>query len=312
MDKEPFIIKSGKGHSVEIEQGSTHARTKRNVIAPQEEAQENRVVSEGAVEERKEFVLETQAVDAAAPVQEAQAVAEEALLAAATKQAEAEGQTRDLREHRETVDEAQAPSAAEDGPVLRNEARADEDARAEKAEAEKDRYAHAQEEVTADRDVRVEKAGVEADRFVSGDEEAVSDEQLVCEPEAPALTNRQKIEQLQATANRIQIEQGQRPPAELEIEEQPQHEPQMQVQAHPDSAMTKAVEDEEVAPVAPVVVVPDAPALPPELEGNLAFAPPTQDSAQSAFLARVKALRNNMSVTDDRLSKLQSKPPVQP
>jgi hypothetical protein len=51
--------------------------------------------------------------------------------------------------------------------------------------------------------------------------------------------------------------------------------------------------------------------LPPELEGNLGFTPPPAPEAEaSGLLARVRALRSHMSVTDDRLTKLQGKPPI--
>jgi hypothetical protein len=128
-------------------------------------------------------------------------------------------------------------------------------------------------------------------------------------PEPEPLTNRQKIEQLQASANRILVEQTEVQPAELEIEKHDDPEAQLVVQAQDGDALPVAAQT-AIEPA--VVVVAPVEELPAELAGNLGFAPPVEDPAQSAFLARVRALRNNMSVTDDRLTKLQSKPPVKP
>ena len=125
------------------------------------------------------------------------------------------------------------------------------------------------------------------------------------------MTNRQKVDNLQAQANRIQIEQAQAAPAELLLDPSVQDPARQETtDADPVQAAAPAVSQDDPPPV-PVTVVSEG--LPPELEGNLGFTPAVPvDTPESGLLARVRALRSNMSVTDDRLTKLQGKPPIKP
>ncbi len=314
MDKEPFIIKSGKGHSVEIEQGSTHARRKTNVIAPQEDALEDRVAKESAQEERKLAALSLSGEDVQASTS-AVAASEHAESSlprpASTEEVVPEGAPVPADESVVQIDAA-AEGPSQDGPVIALEARADEDARAAKGDVASDRYLSGDESREADRDARGPKEEVQADRFATDHPDAPLDEDLrgPGEPAQP-LTNRQKVDSLQAQANRIQIEQAQAAPAELVLERQDDERAERpDSEAEPAQAAAPARSDEEKPPVAVATI---SEGLPPELEGNLGFAPaaPTE-AAESGLLARVRALRSNMSVTDDRLTKLQSKPPIQP
>lgn len=283
MDKEPFIVKSGKGHSIEVEQGSSNARSKRTYVAPQDEAREDQVVSEGQTQERRQLDLSKEGVEQTLGTQDQKLQAEEAPLPEPEHAQHASaGDPVDAAGGGVPEDLASAAGAA--GPVLVQEVQGDEDARAD-------------------------KAGVGADRFVSGQDEGAPEPEIVAVPEPEPLTNRQKIEQLQASANRILVEQTEVQPAELEIEKHDDPEAQLVVQAQDGDALPVAAQT-AIEPA--VVVVAPVEELPAELAGNLGFAPPVEDPAQSAFLARVRALRNNMSVTDDRLTKLQSKPPVKP
>lgn len=284
MDKEPFIVKSGKGHSIEIEQGSTHAKSRRNVVASEDDDRAERMVGEGVQEERRSSE-ESGHVGLTNAVAEAQASAIEAPQEAAARQS-VETAAAEAREVLADVPEPEAPADAGKGPVLQLEVQGDEDARAE-------------------------KAGVDGDRFVGEDEQPAPDDEFVAEPEAQPLTNRQKIENLQASANRILVEQAEFRPGDLDIAKHASSEPELVLPEVDEPPAPPEVPDEPVAAVAP----PPAPIeeLPPELVGNIGFTPAaTPETPESAFLARVKALRNNMSVTDDRLTKLQSKPPVKP
>ncbi|MFM8863511.1 MAG: hypothetical protein ACKOFG_01040 [Limnohabitans sp.] len=313
MDKEPFIIKSGKGHSVEIEQGSTHARRKSNVVAPQDEAHEERVVKESVQEERKLADLGAQGVDVE-PGPAAATVAEQAETSSTGGRASQvdvpDGDPAAAGQSGVQV-ESVAAGAAQDGPVMVLEARAEEDAKAAKGDIASDRYLSGDASRDRQDDARGPKEEVLADRFASDQPETPPDEDLRGGPPEQALTNRQKVELIQAQANRIQIEQAESAPAELVVER------------HARDRATQPTFSSEPEPVAaPAIVEDDKPlvglavaseGLPPELEGNLGFAPAAAPQAQeSGLLARVRALRSNMSVTDDRLSKLQSKPPIKP
>jgi len=142
MDKEPFIIKSGKGHSVEIEQGSTHARRKTNVIAPQEDALEDRVAKEGAQEERKlaDLNLSGEDVQASQSPGSASEQAESSLpRPAGQEEVLPEGVPLPADQAAVQIDDAVA-AASNEGPVIALEARAEEDARAAKGDVESDRY----------------------------------------------------------------------------------------------------------------------------------------------------------------------------
>jgi len=314
MDKEPFIIKSGKGHSVEIEQGSTHARRKTNVIAPQEDALEDRVAKEGAQEERKlaELSLSGEDVQASLGPTAASEHTESSLpRPEGHEEALPEGAPLPADQAAVQIDAASAV-ASQDGPVIALEARAEEDARAAKGDVESDRYLSGDESRQAEREARGPKEEVLADRFASDHPDALPDEDLrgAGQPAQP-LTNRQKVDSLQAQANRIQIEQAQAAPAELVLERQADERAERpDAEAQPDRAPAPTRAEEEKPQVA-VAAINEG--LPPELEGNLGFAPVAPaEAAESGLLARVRALRSNMSVTDDRLSKLQSKPPIQP
>lgn len=312
MDKEPFIIKSGKGHSVEIEQGSTHARRKSNVVAPQDEAPEDRVVKESVQEERKLADLSLQREDPQASLS-ARAGSEEADTATPRAGSHQEGvpEGSALAPHQAEVPEDEAaPGAAQDGPVILLEARAEEDAKVAKGDIEADRYLSGDAAQEAQRDARGPKEQVLGDRFASDHPEALPEEDLrgPGQPEQP-LSNRQKVDLLQAQANRIQIEQAGTAPAELNIERQT---PERAAQGAGEADALQAAAPAQAEDAPPPVVVPVASeGLPPELEGNLGFTPPPAPEAEaSGLLARVRALRSHMSVTDDRLTKLQGKPPI--
>ncbi len=314
MDKEPFIIKSGKGHSVEIEQGSTHARRKTNVIAPQEDALEDRVAKEGAQEERKlaDLNLSGEDVQASQSPGSASEQAESSLpRPAGQEEVLPEGVPLPADQAAVQIDDAVA-AASNEGPVIALEARAEEDARAAKGDVESDRYLSGDESREAEREARGPKEEVLADRFASDHPDALPDEDLrgAGQPAQP-LTNRQKVDSLQAQANRIQIEQAQAAPAELALERQADERAERpDAEADPELAAAPARPEEETPQVAVVATSED---LPPELAGNLGFAPaPPAEATDSGLMARVRALRSNMSVTDDRLSKLQSKPPILP
>ncbi|MFM8574387.1 MAG: hypothetical protein ACKOBF_00570 [Limnohabitans sp.] len=312
MDKEPFIIKSGKGHSVEIEQGSTHARRKSNVVAPQDEAPEERVVKESVQEERKLADLSLQGEDPQAslsPSDGAQHADAAASRASSSPEPVPEGGALAPRLAEVPEDEA-ALGAPQDGPVMVLEARADEDAKVAKGGIEADRYLSGDASNEAQRDARGPMEQVLGDHFASDHPEALPEEDLrgPGQPEQP-LSNRQKVDLLQAQANRIQIEQAGAAPAELNLERQsPDRAAQAAGEAGPEPAAAPArTEDAPPSVAAPVSVE----GLPPELKGNLAFTPPPAPEAEaSGLLARVRALRRYMSVTDDRLSKLQGKPPI--
>ena len=284
MDKEPFIVKSGKGHSIEIEQGSTHARGKRTYVAPQDEAPREQVVSEeGSTQERRQLDLKQEGAEQTlsdpdrvlqADPQQAPESPDHAVVA-----------PQDLApKSRVEVPEDSPAGSPNDGPVLLQEVHGDEDARADKAE-------------------------VQTDRFVGVEEDAPPEPDMVSVPEPSPLSNRQKIEQLQASANLILVKQTEGQPAELDIEKHDTPEPELVIDPQQDDRLSSPSEE-----TTETVVVQAAPGedLPAELAGNLGFTPAQEDPAQSAFLARVRALRNNMSVTDDRLTKLQGKPPVKP
>ncbi len=313
MDKEPFIIKSGKGHSVEIEQGSTHARRKTNVIAPQEDALEDRVAKEGAQEERKlaDLTLSGEDLQATQSPGAASEHAESSLPRPAGHE-EAVPERTPVPADQAAVHNAATAAASQDGPVIALEARAEEDARAAKGDVESDRYLSGDESREEQRDARGPKEEVLADRFASDNPDALPEEDLrgAGQPDQP-LTNRQKVDSLQAQANRIQIEQAQAAPAELALERQADERAERpDAETDPDRAAAPARPEAEKAQA---TVAATSEGLPPELEGNLGFAPAAPaEASDSGLLARVRALRSNMSVTDDRLSKLQSKPPILP
>ena len=284
MDKEPLIIKSGAGHKVEIEQGSTHAKGRRNLVAPGEDALPDHMVKEGLTEERKEIDLSAAAEEAQEPGQD-KAVEEEAgaLKKPMTDSEEPEPAKASVQAEFPVLDPTEASVGAE-GPSVQREVLGDQDATAEKAE-------------------------VVGDRFLGGQDGEAAEEELVSEPESHALTNRQKIEQLQASANKILIDQAERPLKDLDIEPQTREAEAAESDSHTETLGQAAVADEAPA-VDNIVSVAATDDLPPELAGNVGFAPAAKESPDSAFLARVRALRNNMSVTDHRLAELQVKPPV--
>jgi hypothetical protein len=286
MDKEPLIIKSGAGHKVEIEQGSTHAKGRRNLVASGEDALPDHMVKEGLTEERKEIDLSAAAEEAQAPAAQDKAAAAEtpALKKPMTDSEEPEPETSTQTEF-PVLDPIEAPTGAQ-GPSV-------------------------QREVLGDQDATTEKAEVVGDRFLGGQDGAAAEEELVSEPESHALTNRQKIEQLQASANKILIDQAQRPLKTLDIEPQTREAGAVESDSHTETLEQSAASDEPPS-VDNVVSVAATDDLPPELAGNVGFTPVAKESPDSAFLARVRALRNNMSVTDHRLAELQVKPPVKP
>lgn len=314
MDKEPFIIKSGKGHSVEIEQGSTHARRKNHLVAPQDEAPDNRVLGEFHQQERKAIDLgqhSEEQLPAASESTQQMAFADSIVLGAADDEA-----TVDLTELRAAETEVQLDPASsrlpQDGPVIVLEAQTEEGAKAAKEGIQTDRFLSGDESSGDERQGRGPKESVTADRFAGEPSAAVQGEDMrgPAEPEPPQ-TNRQKVDSLQARANRIQIEQSQQLPSDLQVQVHT-HEPfrlDEEGSSFVPAERSGAVEEEAVQPVLPQATDD----LPPELAGNLGYTPAASaEPSTSAWLARVKALRNNMSVTDDRLSKLQNKPPIKP
>ncbi len=286
MDKEPLIIKSGAGHKVEIEQGSTHAKGRRNVVVPGDEARSDQVVKDGPSEERKSIDLSVEAEDVGVSTAAVGAVlVEPPADAPAASSVDAEAVATAARAASPVLDPAEPAAAAEGPAVLR--------------------------EVLADRDATADKAEVLADRFLGWQDGGPPSEELVSEPEPQPLTNRQKIEQLQASANKILVNQAERTLGELEVERHIDPEPDLGLAADDDTPLAAPAAPEDV-PAPSLVPVAASEELPPELAGNLGFAPPAKESADSAFLARVRALRNNMSVTDNRLTALQDKAPVKP
>lgn len=318
MDKEPFIIKSGKGHSVEIEQGSTHARRKRNVILPQDEAaQEQRSVDEPLQQERKLAELGQQEHDvpgslARDPQQDTQDVSSQRSWTAEEEGSLApQESTPDAQAFAPDADAMPTPTPP-DGPVLILEAPAEEDATASRSAIEADRYLSGESLQGAQRDARGPQQGALADRFVHDDSAALSDEDLrqAASPEQP-VTNRQKVNSLQTRANRILIDQEQLPIPERSLQVNAVQGPAGDG-ADGQLPNEPALMQQPEAPLPQLAPVPGQ-VLPPELEGNLGFTPAAaQETPASALLARVRALRSNMSVTDDRLSKLQGKPPLKP
>lgn len=285
MDKEPLIIKSGAGHKVEIEQGSTHAKGRRNVVAPGEDALPEHVVKEGLAEERKQIDLSVAAEDEGVTASVAETVlVEPAGSAPASASDEPEAAVQAQAQATALVLDPTEAAAVAQGPAV-------------------------QREVQADRDATAEKAEVVADRFLGGQDGGAPSEELVSEPEPQPLSNRQKIEQLQASANKILVNQTERVLGELDIERHTDEEPTLEL-AGSDAPPKPAPAAPEEPSAPSMVSVAASEDLPPELAGNLGFAPPAKESADSAFLARVRALRNNMSVTDNRLTTLQDKAPV--
>lgn len=287
MDRNPPpIIKSGARHSVQIAQGSTHAKSVRNVVTSDADAPlEERLVNADSTTLREEAtlqqgLLQTQQVAAASE----QGIApEDGAQAASTLFIDEEAAAG--REGGGVMDADAAAPAPGDGPIVSRTERGASDAQVAKTQPE------------AEHRVLLDQAPVPADT------------QGVVVEATPQQENRQRIEQLQAQANRIRLRNEQRAASEFnaaQATEPVRHEHGLLAAA--DALRSVEAGGDQLPPaLAGVDVVPAvAPELPPEAANNLASQNPSADAKESALMARLRALKSNMTVTENRLTKLKA------
>lgn len=286
MDRNPPpIIKSGARHSVQIAQGSTHAKSVRNVVTSDADAPlEERLVNADSTTLREEAtlqqgLLQTQQVAAASE----QGIApEDGAQAASTLFIDEEAAA--ARDGGLAIEADAASAASGEGPIVSRTERGASDAQVAKTQPE------------AEHRVLLDQAPVPADT------------QGVVVEATPQQENRQRIEQLQAQANRIRLRNEQRAASELnaaQATEPVRHEHGLSAA---DVARPKeAVPAEEALLAAAAADMPAvAPELPPEAANNLAAQNPSADAKESALMARLRALKSNMTVTENRLTKLKA------
>ncbi len=281
------IIKSGVRHAVQVAQGTKNAKSVRNVVTSDVDAPiEERIVGAQDTPLRDAAPLQggAEALRQLAPQGEAEAAAEAA--AAGLSRVALPEEAAAPRPHSALAPEPEPAAGAAAGPLLTQHARGQEDAFA------------AKQQPLAEQDLRVQQpAG------------AAPAERLVSDDAAAPIDNRQRIERVQAEANRVRLEQG-APAAENRVRLE---------------AAERAPKAHEVTPAAPPPARAEAPPdpeagaapadpeseLPPEVAANLGSrSRPVPSAKESDLMARLRAIKSNMSVTENRLTQLhQPEPP---
>lgn len=287
MDRnDPPIIKSGARHSVQIAQGTKNAKSVRNVVTSDVDAPiADRFVSAEETVQRQAAVLKqgvTQTLEAEKDriISIAEDAAPSAGMATVVVEQDQHGSGQVLAEEGAP---AQGQMAA--GPTLLREERGAQD-------------------------VQVAKAPVAAEnRILIDAEPGPADTEGVVVEGRQSLENRQRIEQLQAQAQRIRLDAQARPTQTLNAVAAGQSVAKdFQLGAELEASAPSA---DEASP-APVAETPQPVAeAPAEVMANLdhqaAPAGGVVVEKESALMARLRALKSNMSVTENRLTQL--KPP---
>lgn len=288
------IIKSGARHSVQIAQGTKNAKSVRNVVTSDVDAPikdrfvnaEDAPVRDAAVlrqgAEQEQQVLKDQRddylVEPTAAAVDSHLVVDEPKTPAG----------RVL-----TPEEAAAAAASASGPILIHEVDAGQDAQTAKVQPVGEHF------------VQVPQTPVAAPT------------QGVVTGVQQTQDNRQRIEQIQAQANRIRLE-NEAPVAENVVQlpadllARKPHE--IGLEASPQAAAPDAEPDPVLA--APELEMAPAPAppaqQPPEVAAPAGKVGAAGDAKESALMARLRALKSNMSVTENRLTKLDQPEPPKP
>jgi hypothetical protein len=281
---DPPIIKSGAHHSVQVAQGTRNAKSVRNVVHAEEQTpSEDRIVvaQEGTM--RDAPVL--QGAQNEEPMGHAadRAWQESEHLKDSLAQApEAEGAA---GPHRELAPEEQAGQAAAQGPVVLQQELASQDAHAA-------------------------KQGLASENLIQVTEDGAPDGTRGPIVEAAAaIDHREKIEQIQASANRIRLDvqqQSSPDPVHQQAGERVLRDHEVSAADSAASSAAPSVEEPMASGPAPAVES----ELPPEVAANLGLGSTAAPAArESDLMARLRAIKTNMSVTQDRLSKLQPNTP---
>lgn len=289
---DPPIIKSGARHSVQIAQGTKNAKSVRNVVTSDADAPvpdrfvqvDENTVREAAL--LQQGLTQEQQLGQAHP----QWVVEQDSEMAATHR-EQEAPTDMASGNAVLAEQASEHQASSVGPSVLREARAEQMGMASKAQAK------------AEHRIRVDT------------ETAPADTQGVVIEGRQTQENWQRIEQLQAQANRIRIE-AERSQAVAGAHASPGERGLSQYDVPPAADGIRAPEAPPATVRTPLLPVntADEPvqvaALPPELSANLDHQSRVEDVKESALMARLRALKSNMSVAENRLTQL--KPPEPP
>ena len=280
------IIKSGVRHAVQVAQGTKNAKSVRNVVTSDVDAPiEERIVGAQDVPQRDAASLQGGPEVQRQLVREGEAEAEAEVPKAPLSHVAAP-EVAAPRPQSALAPEPEPTAGASAGPLITQHARAEEDAFA------------AKQQPLAEQDLRVQQpAG------------AAPAERSVSEGAAPPIDNRQRIEQVQAEANRVRLEQD-APAGEnrvlLDAAERAR-------KAHevPQAAPSPARAEAPAAPEAGAASAAAESELPPEVAANLgARSRPAPSAKESDLMARLRAIKSNMSVTENRLTQLnQPEPP---
>ncbi len=280
------IIKSGVRHAVQVAQGTKNAKSVRNVVTSDLDAPlEERIVGAQDAPQRDAASLQGGPELQRQLARQGEAGAEAEAPAAPVSHVAAP-EAAAPRPQNAWAPEPEPPAGASTGPLVMQHARAEEDAFAAKQHPLAEQAQHMQPLASA----------APAERMVS--EDAV-----------PPTDNRQRIEQVQAEANRVRLEQG-APAGEnrvlLDAAERAR-------KAHelPQAAPSPARAEAPPAPEAGAAPAAAESELPPEVAANLgARSQPAPSAKESDLMARLRAIKSNMSVTENRLTQLnQPEPP---
>lgn len=288
MDRnDPPIIKSGARHSVQIAQGTKNAKSIRNVVTS----------------------------DADAPLADRYVYADESVIrdAAVLQQGLAHEQLAGTDRDQEDLMDSAAPAAvavlvdpaasqtAHDQVVVSDDMQ---------SQAQSSGPSMVREERAA-QDAQVAKVQPDAEhRILIDTEKAPADTQGVIVEGRRSQENWQRIEQLQAQANRIRLDNGMQSVADVghaQLVERSLN--SNELPPAQDTPQTPS-RSEDASAQEPAATVPSSgheqAALPPEVMGNFDHqAQQAMGGKESALMARLRILKSNMTVTENRLTKLK-------
>lgn len=283
----PAIIKSGARHSVQVAAGTTNAKSVRNVVTSDVDAPiEERIINLPPEPERETAVLQ-KGLEEERQITERLAFGEEAQTQERSVTLSLDPDPSPNHAHHELAPELPAGGAASAGPVIVQHVLADQDAFAAKVQPE-----------------------TEPDVFVQEAPTATAADQMVSEHATAMPDNRQRIEQIQAEADRIRLDQA-APSSTHRIKIDPASPVRKRHDVPEADAMPAGAAEDAAQEGARAAAAADEAALPPEVAANLGqrTVAPAQ-TRESDLMARLRAIKSHMSVTENRLTQLhQPEPP---
>lgn len=284
--KPPTIIKSGARHSVQVAQGTLNAKSVRNVVTSDADAPiEDRFVNPQEAAGRQAAALRS------GPEEERQAGAANVSLAPGAGVPPAPGHgVVDAQAPAAAANWAQAPEAgpagaAHAGPIVPIQVRADQDATI------------AKQQPVQTQDVFVQEP------------QAAHDPRNAFVGDAATPDNLQRIENIQAQAQRIRLDQAapssdnrvpiNAAPVQRASHELPKAAPPLSAAAARDALAARQ-------PHASAAAQAD---LPPEVAANMGQTAAALQAKESDLMARLRAIKSNMSVTENRLTQLNPTDP---